>query len=355
MRLFKYESRKADGRVFLQYSTESFPVDFCMRDDGLLRPSNWQPPALRYNKMRDEYVAISTSRNARPFLPPKEYCPLCPARDEAFPTEIPKTGRAYEWAVFENMYPALAPQPEGIGKCEVVLYSPHHDATLATEPLEQVEGLMHVWRDRSRSLGRLPFIRQVFIFENKGAEVGVTLHHPHGQIYAFRDTPPFLAREHAAAKAHFQNTGRCLVCDLATIELEFKGRVVLETPSLVAFVPYAARYPYEVHVTTKTHRPLFEDLEDQELSELALLLKRLLFKYDALFGISLPYIMAHHQSESTDPHDRTYHWHLEFYPPHRTRDKMKYLAGVESGTGFFVNDTSPEEKAAELRDIVVPF
>ncbi|MCA2958740.1 MAG: galactose-1-phosphate uridylyltransferase [Silvanigrellales bacterium] len=355
MRLFKFESRKADGRAFIQYSKDSFPVDFGFLSEGLTRPADWEPPALRYNAMRDEYVAISTSRNSRPFLPPKEYCPLCPARDSAFPTEIPETGRLYEWAVFENMYPALAPRPDGIGKCEVVLYSPHHDSTLAMEPLEHILGLMHVWRDRSKSLGALPFIRQVFIFENKGAEVGVTLHHPHGQIYAFREPPPFLAREHAAARAHFQTNGRCLVCDLAQNELETSSRVVLETPSLVAFVPYAARYPYEVHVTTKAHRPLFEALEDNELSELALLLKRLLFKYDALFGISLPYIMAHHQAESTEPGDRTYHWHLEFYPPHRTRDKLKFLAGVESGTGFFVNDTSPEGKAAELRAIAVPF
>jgi UDPglucose--hexose-1-phosphate uridylyltransferase len=131
--------------------------------------------------------------------------------------------------------------------------------------------------------------------------------------------------------------------------------VVLESPSLVAFVPFAARYPYEVHVTSKQHRPLFEQLKNGELAELALLLKRLLFKFDSLFGFSLPYIMAHHQSESVDPGDRTYHWHLEFYPPFRTRDKLKYLAGVESGTGFFINDTLPEQKAAELRDIPVPF
>ena len=355
MRIFKFEARKADGRAFIQYSRESFPVDFKFERGGLQRPAEWAAPVLRYNAMRCEHVAVSTSRNARPFLPPKEYCPLCVERDAAFPTEIPVSPRVYEWAVFENMFPALAPRPEGIGKCEVVLYSPEHESTLASQPLDQIEGLMHVWRDRSRCLGALPFIRQVFLFENKGAEVGVTLHHPHGQIYAFRDTPPFIAREHEAAKAHFQNTGKCLICSLAQDELDAKSRVVLETDSLVAYVPYAARYPYEVHVTTKVHRPLFEQLDDGELTELALLLKRLFYKYDNLFGFPMPYIMAHHQAESQAPEDRTYHWHLEFYPPYRSRDKLKFLAGVESGTGFFVNDTLPEQKAAELQAVAVPF
>jgi len=354
MDIFKFEARKHDGRRFIQYGRTPFPADFSFSSEGLARPADWRAPSLRYHAMRDEWVAISTSRNTRPFLPPKEYCPLCPQRDPAFPTEIPVSDRVYELAAFENMFPALAPGEQGPGRCEVVLYSPHHEGTLGGESLEQIEALLHVWQDRSRSLAAEGHT-QVFIFENKGAEVGVTLHHPHGQIYAFNHVPPFVAREHDAARAHYVRTGECHICSLAHAEISDGSRVVIETPTVVAHVPFAARYPYEVHVTTRAHRPLFEHLEPQELTDLALVLKRLIFKYDGLFGFPMPYIMAHHQSASTEPNDPTYHWHLEFYPPYRSRDKLKYLAGVESGTGFFVNDTLPEDKAAELRAIAVPF
>jgi UDPglucose--hexose-1-phosphate uridylyltransferase len=351
MEIFKYTHCKSDGREFIQYSTKPFTLDHRVTFEGLLRPETWESPSLRFNAMRGEWVAISTSRNNRPFLPPSNYCPLCPTTQKDFPTEVPNSTLSFEWAVFENMFPALAHQESGTGRCEVVLFSNDHEATLAELSLSQIEGLCLVWQDRSRTLGKI--MQQVYIFENKGTEIGVTLHHPHGQIYAFNEVPPFLKLEQNQAKTFFEETGTCLVCSEIKKEIQQAHRIVFENESCVAFVPYAARYPYEVHITTKCHRPLFENLTENEVKELAETMKTVLKAYDALFDFSMPYILAHHQAAHSEPNDPSYHWHIELYPPYRSRDRLKYLAGVESGTGFFVNDTCPEQKAAELRSAVL--
>lgn len=356
--LNKFEWRKPDGRVWIQYSRETFPRDFAPSEDGLMRPASWTPPHLRWNAMRGEFVSISASRQDRPFLPPKEYCPLCPSTAAADGTrlasEVPSTGRPYDWAVFENMFPGLSQADlQHTGRCEVVLYSPRHESTLAQESLDQIEGLIAVWQDRCTEIAKDPQIQFIFPFENKGTEIGVTLHHPHGQIYAFNHVPPFIASEYAMAEKHFAEHGECLVCRIARDEISNAQRVVFETGSVVAFIPFAARYPYEVHITTKEHRPLIQQLTPEERRELALTLKTVLMKYDKLFGFPMPYIMAHHQARARHTDCPDYHWHIELYPPYRTAQKLKYLAGVESGTGFFINDTFPEEKAAELRKISI--
>lgn len=356
--LHKFEWRKPDGRVWIQYSREPFPAEHKPSDSGLSRPQTWTPPHLRWNAMRGEFVSISASRQDRPFLPPREYCPLCPTKvahdGQTFATEVPSSDKLYSWAVFENMFPGLS-QAEGkhTGRCEVVLYSPRHESTLAQEPLSQIEGLIAVWQDRCIEIAKDPGIEFIFLFENKGTEIGVTLHHPHGQIYAFNHVPPFVKCEHQMAEEHYARTGECLMCHLSAEELRTRDRIVFESERIVAFIPFAARYPYEVHITTREHRPLIQQLTTAERRELALALKTVLLKYDKLFGFPMPYIMAHHQARARDTQCPHYHWHIELYPPYRTAQKLKYLAGVESGTGFFINDTYPEEKAAELRKLSV--
>ncbi len=356
--LHKFEWRKPDGRIWIQYSREPFEPHYKPADHGLIRPNTWTPPHLRWNAMRGEFVSISASRQDRPFLPPREYCPLCPSKAQAdgthFATEVPSSESLYSWAVFENMFPGLS-QAEGkhTGRCEVVLYSPRHDSTLAQEPLSQIEGLIAVWQDRCTEIAKDPQIEQVFLFENKGTEIGVTLHHPHGQIYAFNHVPPFIRTEQLMAEQHYSKTGECLICRLTEDEIEAGERIVMQTENIVAFVPHAARYPYEVHITTRKHRPLIQQLTNDERRELSQVLKTILLKYDKLFGFPMPYIMAHHQARARDTDCPNYHWHIELYPPYRTAQKLKYLAGVESGTGFFINDTFPEEKAAELRRLEV--
>ncbi len=353
MGLEKFEFVKSDGRKWIQYHRTAAPRPE-LREEGLVRPADWQAPEIRYNAMRDEFLAISASRNNRPFLPPAEYCPLCPvdqfAKDPqgiACLTDAPIMSRTYEWAVFENMFPGLSAQGE-TGHCEVILYSPDHKQTLGGCSLEHIEGLIEVWQDRSREVGAMPHVKQVFIFENKGTEVGVTLHHPHGQLYAFHHQPPFIARELAAAEKFYQAEGRCLLCAIA--EKESRGpRLVARTDDLIAFVPEAARYPYEVQITSLQHRPLIEQLNGSEVKQLAQLLKAVIAKYNGVLSMEFPYIMVHHQCPAGDAQNPCYHWHIEFYPPYRAPGKLKYLAGVESGTGLFINDTIPEVKAEELR------
>ncbi len=321
---------------------------------------------LRWNPLLGEWVATATHRQERTFLPPADYCPLCPTKPGGFPTEVPDPD--YDIVVFENRFPSLradAPEPavEGTplapvrparGVCEVVLYSPRHDTTLAAEPVEQIDKLIYVWKDRTAELGARDDVEYVFIFENKGEAIGVTLHHPHGQIYGYPFVPPRIERELRASDAHHAATGRCLVCDLAAAERADGRRIVLESERFVAYVPFFARWPYEVHVVPRRHMGLITELDRAEHRDLAATLKGLLAAYDALFEKSFPYMMVVHQAP-TDGHPYpVYHLHVEFYPPLRSADRMKYLAGSETGAGVFINDTLAEEKAAELRALLRP-
>lgn len=236
---------------------------------------------LRYNPLLGEWTATATARQDRTFLPPADYCPLCPTQPGGFPTEIPAPW--YDIVAFENKFPSLMTHPEvpGIagndlyrvepsyGVCEVVVYTPHHSATLTSEPVEQIDKLILVWTDRFRELGELPFVKYVFIFENKGEAVGVTLHHPHGQIYAYPFVPPQVKKELDRSLEHFEATNRCLICDIVGEERKFGKRVVAENDSFVAVVPFFARYPYETHIYARRHLQAFTDLAGQERRDLA--------------------------------------------------------------------------------------
>ncbi len=319
---------------------------------------------LRWNPLLGEWVATATHRQERTFLPPADFCPLCPTKEGGFPTEVPES--TYDIVVFENRFPSLRSDPPppaieatelysvrpGQGVCEVVLYSPNHNSTLAQEPVEQIYKLVRVWRDRFLKLGALDFVDYVFEFENKGEAIGVTLHHPHGQIYAYPFIPPRIKRELEQSRAHQANTNRCLLCDITASERADGRRIVAANNSFVAYVPFFAGYPYEVHIASLRHLQALTDLRDTEERDLAEILKMVLTAYDKLFNLSFPYIMAIHQRPTdTDAYDY-YHFHIEFYTPLRTATKLKYLAGSETGAGMFINDTLAEEKAAELRSHV---
>lgn len=321
---------------------------------------------LRFNPLLGEWVATATHRQQRTFLPPPDFCPLCPTKEGGFPTEVPASN--YDIVAFENRFPSLRSNPEAPaieptalypvrpsrGVCEVVLYSPHHSSTLAGEPVEQLYKLFLVWTDRFRELGALDFVEYVFIFENKGEAVGVTLHHPHGQIYAYPFVPPVVERELKQSRAHHEKTGNCLLCDILAEEQRFAERIVAENDSFAAYIPFFARYPYEVHIAPKRHVQALTDFSEQETQDAAAILKQILVAFDALFGVSFPYIMAIHSRPSDGANYDFYHFHIEFYPPLRTATKLKFLAGSEAGAGMFINDTLPEEKAAELKNLIKP-
>jgi UDPglucose--hexose-1-phosphate uridylyltransferase len=367
---------------------------------------------LRFHPFLDQWVITATHRQERTFHPPPGYCPLCPTKPGGFPTEIPF--ESYDIVVFENKFPSLslappepaaegtevAPVRRSVGLCEVVCYSDRHDATFATLPYPQIRKLVRVWKERYEALASNPEVEYVFIFENKGKEIGVTLSHPHGQIYAYPYLPPTVRMELAAERAHLDGTGRLLMSDW--LEMELHGgpfapvaeptmmhvppsvlvtgelvpeqpiiaipiesgeaepeaadqagrRVVWQNETFAAIVPFFARYPYEVWVAPKVHLPSLRHMTEDQLDQLAEALLVVTRKYDGLFGFSMPYIMSMHQEPAVDGYG--FNWfHVEFYPPYRTESKLKYLAGSEAGAGAFINDTLPEDTALRLRDIAV--
>ena len=319
----------------------------------------------RFDPTTGEWRMFARHRQDRTFLPPEDHCPLCPTVDPARPTEIPFP--AFDVVVFENRFPSLLrrpPPPEVVesalypvapaaGANEVVVYSDDHDLQLADMEVPRIARLVDVWADRYAELGARDDVAYVFVFENRGVAVGVTLHHPHGQIYAYPEVPPRPRRELDVALAHLERHGTCVFCDVVARERADGVRVVAQNESFLAFVPFAARFPYEVHVVAHRHAPSLLDLTDIERSSLAALLRRVLAGYDRLFGFPLPYVMAMHQAPADDgQHQAVSHFHMEYTPAHRTAEKLKYLAGSELGAGAFLNDTAPEDTAVRLRAAV---
>jgi UDPglucose--hexose-1-phosphate uridylyltransferase len=317
----------------------------------------------RYDPTRGEWVTFATDRQDRTFLPPADRCPLCPSEPGRAATEIPAPG--YELVTFDNRWPAftgdpptpsvpgdtLTPVAPAAGRAEVVVFTSDHDATLTDLPLGRIRALVDVWADRTAELGRRPEIEYVFPFQNKGEEIGVTLHHPHGQVYGYPDIPPIPAREIAAARAYRAERGTCVWCDVVLRE-EGSERLVTRGTAFAAYVPFWARFPYEVHVSARRHVPALPGLTGPERDDLSRVLKRVLTAYDGLFGFSMPYVMAVHQEPATGGHADVTHLHAELSPPHRTATKRKYLAGSELAAGAFVTDLAPERTAAALRDVL---
>jgi UDPglucose--hexose-1-phosphate uridylyltransferase len=316
----------------------------------------------RFDPITGEWRMFARHRQDRTFLPPEDHCPLCPTVDPSRPTEVPFS--TFDVFVFENRFPSLLrdpPSPDvadsalypvrpAAGANEVVVYSDDHDLQLAEMEVPRIARLVDVWADRYAELGARDEVAYVFVFENRGVAVGVTLHHPHGQIYAYPEIPPRPRRELDVALAHLERHGTCVLCDVVARELADGVRVVAENESFAAFVPFAARFPYEVHVAARRHASSLLDLGATERSSLAALLRRVLAGYDRLFGFPLPYVMAMHQAPADQGrHDAVSHFHMEYTPVHRTATKVKYLAGSELGAGAFLNDTAPEDTAARLR------
>src|SRR5204863_6110483 len=213
------------------------------------RPRAARPPdlsELRWNPLLEQWVTVAPWRQDRTYHPPAEHCPLCPTNPGMPETEIPEPD--YHIVVFENRFPSYTGDQ---GRAEVICYTPVHDSSLGEQSVEHIRDLIEVWRDRTNELGRLPSVRYVYVFENRGEEIGVTLSHPHGQIYAYPFIPPLIETELASSRAHHRQTGRCLYCDLL---VEADGeRTVVEEGGWLAFVPYFARWPYEVHIAPRRH------------------------------------------------------------------------------------------------------
>ena len=299
---------------------------------------------LRWHPLLHEWVTVAPWRQDRTYHPDAADCPLCPTKPGGPETEIEEP--TYYIAVFENRFPSYTGDQ---GRCEVVCYTSDHDSSLGEQPVEHIRDLVEVWQDRFAELSRLPKVKYVYIFENRGEEIGVTLSHPHGQIYAYPFVPALLERELDSFKRHQRETGSCLYCDVLAGELQ-GTRTVATEEDWIAFVPPFARWPYELHLAPRGHVGTITELTDGQAAGLARVLKVVLRKYDKLFGKPLPYVMAMHQRPPGRGH-RYFHFHIEFYPPNRSADKLKYLAGSELGAGAFVLDVRAEETAKQLREV----
>ncbi len=356
--MYKRSLTKPDGRPLHLYARQPLPPDIVATG-----PQGGAPAShLRWHPLRGEWVVYATHRQTRTFLPPAEFNPLRPTTDPEHPTEVP--AGPWEVAVFENLFPALslhAGEPPrtlvdtapGLGVCEVVVFTQDPAGSLGALPLDRIELILEVWGDRYSQLGARPEIAYVFPFENRGVEVGVTLHHPHGQIYAYPFIPPLPAHELEQQRVYLQQHGRGLLADLIAREIADDQRTLYVGEHAVAFVPVCARYAYEVWIAPRNPLPSFAALDPETRADLARALKTVLLKYDALWQRPFPYLLVCKQAPTDGaPHPEA-HLHIELYPPYRMPDRLKYLAGTEIGAGVFTADTLPEAKAAELRAVEV--
>jgi UDPglucose--hexose-1-phosphate uridylyltransferase len=354
----KVGGRLADGREILYFDDE---------DRGRVpSPDRRSLPALessielRYDPMAADWVIIASHRQDRTYLPPAGECPLCPSRPER-PTEIPDSD--YDVVVFENRFPSLSgavPAPEegdgpfpsapGSGRCEVVCFTSDHDGSFGELAADRLATIAQVLVDRTAALSAIEGVQYVLPFENRGEEIGVTLSHPHGQIYAYPFVPPRLARQLAVLRRHRDQSGDCLICRQLTAELGAGERVVGESEAAVAYVPFAARWPLQVNIVARRHLPDLESLEPQARLELLGLQARVLAALDRLFPASpVPYIAALVQAPVRANRDIA-HLRVEVVSPRRAAGKLKYLAGSETAGGAFINDIRPERAAAMIRE-----
>jgi UDPglucose--hexose-1-phosphate uridylyltransferase len=358
--VYKQVLKKPDGRWLYLYGKS--PISEDLKAPGPIASAAPPNPHLRWHPLRGEWVAYAGHRQNRTFLPPANYNPLAPTRDPMRPTELPAGN--YDIAVFENLFPTLSEKAHdppctivetraGNGICEVVVFTQDPNTSLSALPLAQIDLLLEVWGDRYLELGARPEIQYVFPFENRGTEVGVTLHHPHGQIYAYPFVPPIPARELTQQGVYYREHHRSLLADLIQNELRDARRVIYDGDAAVAFVPACARYPYEVWIAPKQSRPDLSALNPGDRADLARALKVVLLKYDGLWSRPFPYVMALHQAPTDGLEYPEAHMHFELYPPYRMLDRLKYLAGSEIGAGVFTADTLPEEKAGELQAVQV--
>ncbi len=314
---------------------------------------------IRYDTALDEWVAIASHRQTRTHLPPADECPLCPSRDGR-QTEVP--AEDYDVVVFENRFPSFADHvdPEngiqqtddrrpGLGRCEVVCVTSAHNLPVSRLSPERVRLVLDAWVDRSEALAQLPFVEQVYCFENRGEEIGVTLSHPHGQIYGYPFVTPRTRTMLDTARRHRERTGRDLFADRLDRELADGTRIVTASEHWVAFVPFAARWPVEVHLYPRRGVPDLPALDAAARDDFPGIYLEVLRALDGLYDGPLPYISGWHQAPVRVDRDLA-SLHLEVFSIKRAANKLKFLAGSESGMGAFVNDIAPERTAAMLRD-----
>jgi len=353
----------SDGREFLYFDDhpgiERNATD--LRNLDPHRPKS----EVRYDPVLDDWVIVAGHRQTRTNLPAKSECPLCPTRGTTYLSEIPADD--YHVVVFENRFPSLggvypdagavvdsplgtARTKPGVGRCEVVCFTSDHGASFVELPEERLHTLAGAWVDRTVHLSKLPGVEQVFVFENRGAEIGATLDHPHGQIYAYPFVTSRTSRALASALRWREAHSGCLFCAMVADESKQGIRVVRETEHFVAFVPAAPRFPYEVHVYSRRHVPDLAALDEAELADAMALQVDLLQRFELLFDKPIPYMACWHQAPVHVGRDLS-HLSLQLMSPQRAPNTLKFFASSESGMHAYTMDVLPESIAERLRAV----
>jgi UDPglucose--hexose-1-phosphate uridylyltransferase len=356
--VYRTAARLADGREII-YFDESPDATRDLHDSRDL-PAVQHSSQVRYDALAGEWVAIAGHRQTRTYHPPADACPLCPSTPGHL-TEIPSP--AYDVVVFENRFPSFAgdgpgvqrngifdPQP-GNGRCEVVCFTSDHRASMSSLPASRIRTVVDVWADRTQALGRHPGVQQVFCFENRGVEIGVTLEHPHGQIYGYPFVTPVTSRMLNQVADYRNAHGRNLFEDVVAHE-SAGPRLVAGNEHWFAFVPFAARWPLEVHLYPRRRVPDLPALTDQQRDAFVPVYTEVLRRMEGVFADTLPSITGWHQAPVRE--GREDFWlHLRLFSIRRAVGKLKYLAGSESAMGAFINDIAPEAAARRLREVVL--
>ncbi|MEU3274808.1 galactose-1-phosphate uridylyltransferase [Saccharomonospora sp. NPDC006951] len=355
----------ADGREIIYFDDSENPPPRDAADTRDL-PAVAADSQIRRDPLTGEWVALAAHRQTRTYKPPADLCPLCPSKPGK-PSEIPESD--YDVVVFENRFPSFAqsvtgdkgtldgqglvPIAPGKGRCEVVCFTSDHDRSFGELSQERVRTVLDVWADRTAELSTVDGVEQVFPFENRGEEIGVTLHHPHGQIYGYPFVTPRTERMLAAAADYHAAHGRHVLGDVLAAERETGTRVIADGEHWTAFVPPAARWPVQVLVVPHRQVPDLTGLTEAERADFAEVYLKVLRCCDALYERPLPYVAAWHQAPVR--RGREFSWlHLELFSVLRSKDKLKYLAGSESGMAVWVNDATPEQIAERLRAACAP-
>ncbi|MDD4699088.1 MAG: galactose-1-phosphate uridylyltransferase [Oscillospiraceae bacterium] len=311
---------------------------------------------LRYHPFIKDWVMIASNRQGRPQMP-ENWCPFCPGSGK-----VPDDFQVF---AYDNDFPALSQNPsapddvatdlfktaDSYGKCEVILYSPNHTVTLPELTNEHVAKLVDLWAERFEALSADEKIKYIFIFENRGEMVGVTMPHPHGQIYGYSFIPKKIELECEAAKEHYESTHHCLFCDFTEEEKRVGDRIIFQNEYFTVLLPFFCEYPYGVYIMANRHVGNITEFTEEERFSLAKTLRETVGMLDSLFGFKFPYMMCMHNApvNGADTSDY-YHFHIEFFPPMRSSDKQKFNASSETGAWAYCNPTAPEEKAVELRE-----
>lgn len=309
---------------------------------------------LRWHPLLRQWVAVAALRQDRPQMP-QNWCPFDPGSGRV-PDDYDVYLYTNDFPAFSPEYPPFSPATNlyvttgAQGTQDVVLYSPNHNLQPSQLTIEQWRKVIGLWTSRTKELFANPEIQYVQVFENTGVAIGVTMPHPHGQIYGFPFIPPLCETELRSASEYRRDHGGCIYCDILAHELKDASRIVAANESFVAFLPFFGRFPTEMQICARRHFQALAEMSGAEAGDLAALLSTVRKKYDNLYGFPMPLMMMVRQSPAKGEHPY-FHFHVDFLPIQRSATKLKYLAGVESGCGTFLNDTRAEDEAAILRKV----